>query len=233
MVVIMGRDEHSLIIYEVDNALDSLLVAKNFIELSNEYKWKWCTIALHDCLYALAISALVNGNYDNVIEGRFVDGGTIVKWGDDEIGEIQKVKTYPNRHYYRIEYDVPNSNSGMDVKNKKSKNDKLIGFWTALARVMDGGYWMKRMISHKPLVLSDDELEEIHFVKELRNDFVHYIPSVKVHSVEQIKRGLKVVVKSIDFLLNESNTIITVRDYSKYGSINVNEVIHVIKGNLE
>jgi hypothetical protein len=55
---------------EQTNALDYLEKAHFFISrlANDEWAWKWVAIALHGALYGFAISALKQGNLDNVLK---------------------------------------------------------------------------------------------------------------------------------------------------------------------
>ena len=227
----MIENENYLSLNEIDNAINSLMVAREFIEKDDVLKWKWVTIALHHSLYSFCISALVNGNYDNVISfSKNEDSdGWITR--DDEKWKRLRKKKYETRPYYRmVWFETDENPPKMNPKEKNNKSEKLIGFWTALARVMDGEFWMGRLSCSKPLVLEDDDLEKIYWATEfVRNDLVHFIPKIKVFDINYLKKCLIVIIKSIEFIITESRSI---NGFSINSHPSISESISIINKKL-
>ncbi len=194
---------------EIDNAINSLIVAKEFIEKDDIFKWKWVAIALHHSLYSFCISALVNGNYDNVLSNTKNEDTDGWLTRDNEKWKRLCKKNYENRKYYRLVwFDKEEKPPEKKPTPQKNSQQKLIGFWTALARVMDGEYWMGRTVRSKALHLNDEDLEKIYWVTEfVRNDLVHFIPKIKVLDIDYLKECLIVILESIEFLISDSNSI--------------------------
>lgn len=205
----MENEDKYLSLNEIDNAINSLIVAKEYIEKEVIFKWKWVTIALHHSLYSFCISALVHGNYDNVLSFSKNEDSDGWLTRDDEKWKRLRKKSYDVRPYFRIIwYDTDETPPEIKPKDNKNKTEKLIGFWTALARVMDGEQWMGRLVCTKALQLEDDDLEKIYWVTEfVRNDLVHFIPKIKVLDVEYLKKCLMITIRSIEFLISESRSI--------------------------
>ena len=209
----MSLNDEYMKLNENDNAFNSLKVAQEFLEKDDIYKWKWASIAIHHALYSFCISALVHGNYDNVISSTKDDKSDWFTRDDEVWMKLRKEKVCNNRPYYRLIWQETNEKppeKKEERRNNKTKKNKkrLIGFWTALARVMDGEYWMGRLCCTKPLVLSDVELEKIYFVVEyVRNDIVHFIPKTIIHNIDLIKKGLLIMVVAIEFFVKESKAM--------------------------
>lgn len=225
------ENENCLSLNEIDNAINSLIVAKEFIEKEDIFKWKWVTIALHHSLYSFCISALVNGNYDNVLSfGKNEDSDGWLTRDDEKWKRLCK-KKYDERPYYRmVWFDTDENPPEKKQKEPNNKSEKLIGFWTALARVMDGELWMGRLVCTKPLLLEDDELEKIYWATEfVRNDLVHFIPKIKVLDVEYLKKCLMIMIRSIEFLISESRSI---NGFTINLHPSISEAISIIKEKL-
>lgn len=64
-----GPPEGWISVDELSNALDSLEMSAHFIEtLSDPYRWKWASIALHQAIYGLAICAVRGTDSRSVLE---------------------------------------------------------------------------------------------------------------------------------------------------------------------
>lgn len=222
-------EEKNFSLNEIDNAVNSLIVAKEFIEKNEIFKWKWVTIALHHCLYSFCISALVNGNYDNVLSfGKNEDSDGWLTRDDGKWKKLCK-KKYDERPYYRLIWSDTDENPPVK-ENMSKKSSKLIGFWTALARVLDGEFWMGRLECSKPLQLTDDELEKIYWATEfVRNDLVHFIPKIKVLNVEYLNKCLMIMIRSIEFLISESRST---NSFTINSHPSISEAISIIKEKL-
>lgn len=198
-----------MIIDEIANAVDSLFVATEFIGKDSPFKWKWVAFALHHSLYSFCISVLVNSNFDRVQANNKENEVRYFSHDFKNYFKLSK-RCYNSRPYFRLECEkilednVPKESKNSDTKGKK----KLIGFWTALARVMEGNYWMGSFTNSKPLELSDEELEQIYNVVEyVRNDLVHFNPKIKGIDIGELKKELSIFIRAIKFLIKESNTL--------------------------
>lgn len=227
----MENEEKYLSLNEIDNAINSLIVAKEFIEKDEIFKWKWVAIALHHSLYSFCISALLNGNYDNVLSFAKNDDSDGWLTRDDEKWKRLCKKKYNDRWYYRIYWvDTVEKPPEKKPTPKNNSQQNLIGFWSALARAMDGEYWMGRLDGTKPLQINDMDLEKIYWVtKFVRNDLVHFIPKIKVLDIDYLKECLFVMIKSIEFLFSESRSI---KGFTINPHPSINEAITIIKEEL-
>lgn len=206
---------NALYVDEKENAIDSLETALSFFDREDNLKWKWVVIALHHSLYSFCIGSLEQGNYEQVLsKGRDDDKEVYVRCGNDKPRKsrvvpflIKKYKTPA----YRIEWDEVEKFPELEAtRGKKKRNkEKLISFWTALARVQDDYYWMKRFVHSKAVKISDEELESICWMSEkVRNDLTHFIPKSYGIGILSIIEAARVVLKVIEFLVFESHTIL-------------------------
>lgn len=208
------EDPGSVFIDVRENAIDSLETALTFFNRNDNLKWKWIVFALHHSLYSFCISALDRGNYETVLFKGYDEDNKIVAWkGNEE--EVKKSEIVPfyikniKTPAYRINWVEVSKSKPPKVKSKTKNRQKLIGFWTALARVQDDYFWMGRLYGQKALQISDDELEKICWLVEaVRNDITHYIPKGYVIDVPSIIESCKVVVRKIEFLALESYSIL-------------------------
>ncbi|MGO8945330.1 MAG: hypothetical protein ACLQJ7_16870 [Syntrophobacteraceae bacterium] len=191
------------------NAVDSLETSASFLARQDEFKWKWIAIALHHALYMFCVAALHNGNSDNVT--TICSNPDANRWciGDDQKWKKSTTVKVGFGPAYRIEW-LPTEDSPPEYKAQKNKNKqpKLVGFWTALARVQDQHYWMGRLTITKALELTDGEIDDIVFLSTaLRNEFVHYIPKGYLVDIPSIIKVSKTSLRAIEFLALRSNAV--------------------------
>lgn len=208
----------SLYIDEKENAIDSLETALQFLERNDNLKWKWFAFAIHHSLYSFCISALENGNYENVLyKGK--EDKWIVKVGDQEPKKSKMVHLFIKNFKtpaFRIEWeDITDTPRHKSKNNLKISKDNLIGFWSALARVQDSYFWMGRLYLSKAVPISDDELESIYWLTEaVRNDLTHFVPKSFAIDIFSIINSSLIILDKIDFLVSQSHSILFV-DYDK------------------
>lgn len=213
------ESSNALYINEKENAIDSLETALQFLERKDNLKWKWITFAIHHSLYSFCISALENGNYENVLYKGKEDEWIIKYLNDSHTKKSRIVPFYIKKyktHAFRIEWDeitsIPNSKSR---SKKKISKDNLIGFWTSLARVQDQYFWMGRLGGQKAVQINDEELEQIVWLSEMvRNDLTHFVPKGYAVDIHSIIESSLVILDKIDFLVFQSYSILFV-DYEK------------------
>lgn len=192
------------------NAVDSLETSARFLSRTDEFKWKWLAIALHHSLYMFSVAALHNGNPDNVTTiTADPDDNRLCRIGNHQEWKKSKKAYVGTGPAYRIKWipieDLPPEHKTQKNKNKKPK---LIGFWTALARVQDQHYWMGRLASIKALELSDSKIDDIVFLSiALRNAFVHYVPKGYLVDIPSIIKVSRTGLQAIEFLALRSNAI--------------------------
>lgn len=199
---------------EKENAIDSLETTVSFLNRDDNLKWKWVVIALHHSLYSFCISALEHGNYEQVLtKGYDDDENFFVIIGNNKPKKSRIVPFYIKNYKtpsYRVEWDeVEGFPKHEKTKKKKRKGEKLIGFWTALARVQDNYYWMRSYSHTKAVVISDGELESICWITEkVRNDLSHFVPKGYSIDILSIIEAVRVILRIIEFLVFESYTIL-------------------------
>ena len=206
---------------EKENAIDSLETALSFLDRDDNLKWKWFVLALHHSLYSFCISALEHGNYEQVLSSsRDDDKNFYVRFGDDKPKKSRKIhfmiKNYKTPAY-RIEWEeVEKFPEKEDTKERKvRKKEKLISFWTALARVQDNYYWMRRFVHTKAVKIDDEELHSICWISEqVRNDLMHFIPKGYSIDILSIIAASKIFLRIIKYLAIKSYTI-NFLDYEK------------------
>ncbi len=203
------EDTHWLHLDVNENAIDSLETAAQFLVRDDNLKWKWFAFAIHHTLYSFCISALENGDYYNVIdrgqENLWLEmcNSTIIMKSNQVHFYIDKYKTSAYRIKWERVYSKPAKRN-----NAKQKKEKLISFWSALARVQDNYYWMRRLSGQKELILTDSDLRNIFWIAELvRNELTHFIPTHYSISKHELLKAVKSYLESIEFLIFESFSI--------------------------
>jgi hypothetical protein len=214
---LMNKD--ILWIDEVENPIDSLETAVQFLHRQDSLKWKWIAIALHHSLYSFCIAALVCRGYTNVLEkpkneddGRFYKIEDDLKWRKSKIVKRNGGPGYTIKWEYTDEEPPPEKNlEQMGIGNLlKDRKYKLIGFWTALARVQDSVWHMSAYPAiSQALTLSESQWENITRLHEdVRNGLIHFVPISLVMSVSEIRKPCKDVLDVIEFLAFRSNQIL-------------------------
>ena len=210
----MPESERFLNVDAVSNALDYLETATAFLERPDDFKWKWIGISVYHALYAFAVLALEKGNPDWVLKSfgrdRDNDDGKFCKRGQDTRWYKSQIELFGSGPAYRIVW-APTDNepphSPVSQDDIAWINGKLIGFWTAIARIQDERSVVSDILS-KPVVISDNELRAIQWLTlEVRNEFIHFVPKFWGISIEGIQCGCLAALKVIDSLVFESNTI--------------------------
>jgi len=92
---------------------------------------------------------------------------------------------------------------------KRQEKLKLIGFWTALARVQDSYFWMGRLTISKALVLSDEEIHQLVWLHaQVRNDLMHFKPKTYIVATDGVRIATLTAVRAIEFLALNSHTFV-------------------------
>ena len=203
-----------LSIDKVTNALDSLETAAYLIDRKETAKWKWIGIAIHHSLYSFCVSALELGNPDHVlIHGQEEDKNYFIKKGNDIQWKKSLIIKQGNGPGYLIEWEYTKEEPPQIIESVKikQKKEKLIGFWTALARVQDQEFWMGRQCHIKAVSLTNNEWQSITWLNnQVRNKLIHFIPtSLSIH-IGDIKCASLDAIRIIEFLCFESNAVNTI-----------------------
>lgn len=212
-------DTEYLSVTTSSNAADSVRTALDFVGRDDDMRWKWLSFSVHHALYLYSVAALHNANPDTVASsGRRDDHKVYVQQGDEPRRVVKRVSVPNTRSAYRLTWEEVEAPPALDNGAGRTSDEertggvstiKLIGFWTALARVQDGYYWMGRYHMQRPLVLSDEEMREIAWLtNNVRNRLTHYVPSTTPIDKASVKSGCLVCLKAIRFLISESNSFI-------------------------
>ncbi len=231
MEIMKNQDaENMLRITGVENAIDSLEKACKFSSSEDPFMWKWIALALHDALYTVALSCIAF-EPSFVVEAKNRDVGFFVSpngnpndWRISEKSVVEVEGVNKGRCPYRIRWRKLSLKEvqakGKAAKKKKGRSKerlnilewmrenekaKVIGFWSAIARVQDDVYWMKYFCITEALVLSDDKLRELWYLQSIvRNNLIHCRPGFHEFDVERIRSSCLVAVRAISFLLDQS-----------------------------
>ena len=189
-----------------ENPIDSLESIFLFLEREDNLKWKWVIIALHHALYLFCIANLENFNANDVLSGASSpDKNNYYKRGEESWKKSVIVKS-KNSPLYKIEW-VYIDGEPPSKAPKKPKYKKLLGFWSAIARIQDGESFMGRLTISKPITLTDDEEKSIVWLAELRNDLMHFKPMSNGVEIEVVKQILRDILNVIERLVFETNQI--------------------------
>ena len=209
------ESKSALYLDEKENAIDSLETALGFFTREDNLKWKWIAMSLHHSLYSFAISSLEHGNYKEVVSKGYNDDNNVyVQISNHTPMKSRIVPFYMEQNKkpaYRIEWDVVDSIPEIKSKatKEKKKKDKLITFWTALARIQDNYFWMRRFVHSKAVSIADEELIKICWLSEkVRNDLTHFVPKSYIIGIIDVAEAVKIILRIIDSLVFESNMIL-------------------------
>ncbi|HUI05990.1 MAG TPA: hypothetical protein VL486_03180 [Verrucomicrobiae bacterium] len=195
------------------NAIDYLESAAHFLERKDDFKWKWIALATYHALYAFCVVALEHGDPDWVLSARGKtddEGGLWKSSGQKRWSKSKRRYLDANKAAYRIEWvetdEEPPEANVPDDPFAWTKG-KLIGFWTALARIQDK-FWMGRYVHSKPVTIADDELKVLQWLGlKVRNELIHFVPKHWSIGIRGIQCGCLAAVRIIEFLAFESNNI--------------------------
>ncbi len=242
-MIVQENDGISLTVYEKSLPIFSLLTAELLIKQVNDYKWIWVINTLHHSLYSMCISAIVHGNPDSVLkpnkkgdivftrdENRFniLTFNNVTKknkFGRYALSELIDSKEIENYKVKLNNFSIEELSFNFDYFDKHD----LIAFQDALGRVMEGEILLGSFVNNKPLVLTNEELNDIDRIHDLRNKFVHFKPMTYIDHIPSIKKALQTYIKTIEFLLFEISPPIF---FDANESEKLKPVIDSIKKNL-
>lgn len=202
---IINIDRDELIIYSLKN----IEIA---IKRTSNKKWLQIACEMHHALYCACIRTIrTSTSKEILVENKDVDSLWFTR------NEINWKKTKKPRQrrsgFYRIkwidsakpDFDKNNETSQPPQKEVKKGKDKLIGFWTALARVQDAEYWMAKYVHSEALKLEEAEIKNIELLNSIRNNIIHFSPDDFVCTNVEIIKACQCIPRIIHFLLFESN----------------------------
>lgn len=194
------------------NAIDSLELSAAMIKKEYPLKWKWVLNGVHHCLYSICIASLRNVRKTAIKGRKNYDSAYIYQNKSGAWRKSRENKIDGAYGFYRISWnDIPEEkaikekdkfekqNIGIQEKNIKKSEKHLIGFTTALARVMDDEHWM----DSNAIYLTDDEIKNIGYIHNIRNLFEHFINSTIEFNITKIRISLSSFYKAIDHLMFE------------------------------
>ncbi|MGA2668613.1 MAG: hypothetical protein ABSF32_06805 [Ignavibacteria bacterium] len=165
----------------LENAIDSLEMVNSCLSLEHYNKWKWIIIAMHHSLYSFCIANLQGTSPNEVTSKMFdEDDNVYAKRGDEKWKKSKINCTKYGFGSYTISWEEIEGEPPITIKeNKKNKpyKEKLIPFWTAIARVQSYFFWMSTYIHSKEITLTEDEWESIIWLNDFRNLLIHFIPT--------------------------------------------------------
>ena len=205
------QSETFLSVNAVTNALDYLESAAHFLERRDDFKWKWIAISVYHALYSFCILALEKGNPEWTLSyGRNDDDGRYCKRGQETRWSKSKQNRFGSGPAYRIEWeetDEEPSESKVEEDDLAWTRRKLIGFWTAIARIQDERSIVHDVVS-KPVAVTDEDLRAIQWLAlRVRNELIHFVPKFWDISIEGIQSGSSSALKVIESLVFESHTL--------------------------
>lgn len=213
-------DKDYMFIDSRENAIDSLETALYFLNREDNLKWKWIVLSLYHALYMFCVANLEGSNYKNVLEtGIEADEETYFKRGDEKWKKSNKQKISDKGAYKIVWHEIEGEPQVRTLNTKKNKREKLIGFWTALARVQDGELWMGRYIFSKPLKLNNNQLKSIELLVEYRNRFSHFIPIGLMTDIKHFINIIPDILDILNFLALESKNLAILYDEGAEGRI--------------
>lgn len=235
---------------EVENAVDSLETASHLTSRPGNLKWKWIAHALDHSFYSFMIANLTNGNWHNVLEWK--------KNADDGVMYLQNEKAWISRKVYwrdlypslelekkhqafnirwdpiRVEDFPKHTSETRQMKGGSERNPDergLIGFWTALARVQDGQFYMNRIAFRSPpgLILTDQQRESIVKLHDhVRNEFEHFRPKLWRIELRWVKGLCSDILGPLEVLSLKGQFVVPM-NFERYKQ-RVSEAIETLRG---
>ncbi|MCC7158455.1 MAG: hypothetical protein IT281_02835 [Ignavibacteria bacterium] len=199
-------DDKTMYIDAVENAVDSLETTISYFQRDDNLKWKWIVFSLHHALYMFCTINLEGGNFQQVLtngSGYNDDENSYFKKGNDEWKKSRRIRR-ENSHGYKIVWEAVNGEPRFDNKAmQRKRKDKLIGFWTALARVQDKEFWMARYIHSKAIILNEAQWESVEWLTEnVRNQLTHFVPmglSIPIISLDKACFDVICIIEQLAF----------------------------------
>ncbi len=195
-------DAKSMYVDAVENAVDSLETTVSYFERNDNLKWKWIVFSLHHALYMFCAINLEGGNFHQVLANGYNDDEDNYFQKGNERWKKSKRIPRNNSPGYTIQWEFIDGEPQFKASGKQRKRkEKLIGFWTALARVQDKEMWMARYIHSKAISLSEEQWLNVEWLTEnVRNQLTHFIPMGLSISLISLKNACYDVTEIIEQL---------------------------------
>lgn len=195
-------DPKTMYIDAVENAVDSLETTVSYFERNDNLKWKWIVFSLHHALYMFCTINLEGSNYQEVLSNGYNEDENSFFRRADEKWKKSRIIKRNNSPGYTIQWEFIDGEPQSKTSGRQRKRkEKLIGFWTALARVQDEELWMARYIHSKAVSLSDEQWQSIEWLTEnVKNQLTHFIPMGLSISLISLKKACFDVTNIIEQL---------------------------------
>lgn len=219
----------------ISNATDSLYTAYfNLINRKDDYKWKTVSSGVFHSLYLLLIAGLEMGNYHNVLQ-RSGSEEIYILIGDEKNWKKQR-RVYRNERIgsYTIEWDVidykPESKERYNADDDLIRNEDLIDFWTALARVLDSG--TPKYMFIKYFTLSDKQWDSLEWMYSMVKEFVLFVPTSMLQQPSTFYNHILNTLDVLKIYLNDSKYLLMRIEKDEIDKLNslVDEIKLMIAG---
>lgn len=182
------------------NPVDDLETILFLYKRKSKLKWKDIIMHLHHALYMYSIAIIKGSNPDDVTNsGRDNYNNIFFKKGNDRWKKSRIVR-YKDTPLFQFEWDYIDYEPKFDyapLDENENIRRNLIGFWTAIARIQDGEFYMGRL-GAKPISLTDEEKDAIIKLNNYRNKFEHFIPVTWGIEVSSLKKIGAIIINIIE-----------------------------------
>lgn len=205
----LDQTQASLTVKPSENAIDSLCTAVEFARRQDDYKWKWIALAAHHALYSFCIAAIHSSDPARTREGGTRDRNWYWKRGNEINWSKSKMLKVGKDPAYRIVWEQTDEEPPLPAQRRRDdpSDTKVIGFWSALARIQDDR-WMGATVFSKPVAISDKEISGLSWLTiHVRNELLHHSPKFLSIEVESIRETCLIAFKVIESLVLESHTL--------------------------
>jgi hypothetical protein len=194
---------------QIENAVDSLNTFLQFLVREDSMRWKWVAIAIHHALYSFCVAALAERSPAHVISlGRLDEENTFYRRDTRDKWKRAKQAFIVGCSAYRLRWEETDEDPEQRDPPKSTHGPALIPFFSALARVQDGEFWMHQFFDAKPLVLSLEQTSNFVWLNnEIRNELMHFVPGILEIELDRLKRTCLDALESIEFLTFDSNVM--------------------------
>ncbi|MBL7960710.1 hypothetical protein JNL27_10785 [bacterium] len=198
-------DNQNFYLNGTENSVDYLEHALMTCQNSKtNLKWKWVSISLTHALYGFCIAALRRGSNTHVVDrGNDADKNTYIKLGTDVLWKKLIRKNRDNGYGFTITWEDTDFIPDVKFEAQAHRQLKVIGFWTALARVQDSVFYMP--FSHMDnftISLTESQWQAVDWLyNKVRNELLHFLPKEYAISIDLVKTSCLEVLNIIEQLI--------------------------------